>query len=256
MKKKANQQDSANPQTLSKWLPWLCLALASLVFWWTPLTDSETTLHWDAIDYHLGAQSYFADEVKSGHLPVWTDYQYSGFPFLADPQVGAWYPLNWPFFLIGVSEKTLVAELWIHTLLAAIGAFLLAQLWLKDRWAAVVVAICYALSGFFAGHASHIGMFQAAAWLPLILWSLHRAIERDSWRDAALTGLCGGAMFLAGHFQTALYVFFAMVLYAVAFRRWVPAAKALGIAAICTVALTAVQWLPGLTLVRESIRSQ
>jgi hypothetical protein len=23
-------------------------------------------------------------------------------PLLADPQVGAWYPLNWPFFLAGI----------------------------------------------------------------------------------------------------------------------------------------------------------
>lgn len=257
MKTTSNQQDSRAGKTLPAWVPLAGLAILILIFWWPPLMSDESTLHWDAIDYHLGAQGYFAEELKAGRLPVWTDYQYSGFPFLADPQVGAWYPLNWPFFLVGVSEKTLVAELFLHALLAAFGAYLLARLWLTDVWAAAGVGLFYALSGFFAGHASHIGIFQAAAWLPLILWSLHRAIVGGSrWlRDSLLTGIFAAAMFLAGHFQTALYVFFAMALYSVVLRRWVPAGKVLAVAAVATVLLTAVQWVPGLTLVRESIRA-
>jgi hypothetical protein len=84
-------------------------------------------------------------------------------PFLADPQVGAWYPLNWPFFLLGITPKAMEWEMALHCLIAAIGAFLLARDLLGSRWAASFCAVFYALSGFFAGHSSHTGIFQAAS---------------------------------------------------------------------------------------------
>ena len=109
------------PLTLSLTLHAL-LALAVLLFYWVPLTDANTTLQWDAIDYHLSVQKYFGDEVHAGRLPLWTEYTFSGFPFLGDPQVGAWYPLNWPFFLFGVTPGALKWELAVHCLLACLGA--------------------------------------------------------------------------------------------------------------------------------------
>ena len=43
----------------------------------------------------------------AGKIPLWTPYVFSGMPFLADPQVGAWYPLNWPFFMIGITPSAI-----------------------------------------------------------------------------------------------------------------------------------------------------
>jgi len=241
------------------WVPFAVLGLAVLIFYWSPLTDLQTSPHWDAIDVHYSLQHYFASEIKSGSLPVWADYAFSGFPFLADPQPGQWYPLNWPFFLMGVSPKDIQLEIALHCLLAAIGAFLLARRWFT-RDIAILVGILYAFSGFFAGHASHVGIFQTAAWLPWILLGLHILIETAAVRAIAATGLAAGVMFLAGHFQTALYVLLAAVLYAIALLTlrqgtWQRAAVALGSIAAGVLTVGAISWMPGMVLVRESIRS-
>jgi hypothetical protein len=254
------QDGRAAPLWTRPWFPFAVLALAVLIFYWSPLTDPQTTPHWDAIDVHYSLQRYFADEIKTGSLPVWAEYTFSGFPFLADPQPGQWYPLNWPFFLMGITPKVIQLEIALHCLLAAIGAFLLARRWLASRDIALLVGFLYAFSGFFAGHASHVGMFQSAAWLPWILLGLHVAMERGAIRAIAATGLAAGVMFLAGHFQTALYSVLAAALYAVALLTlgrgtWKRALAALASIAGGVVAVGAISWLPGSVLVRESVRS-
>ena len=65
----------------------------------------------------------------------------------------------------------------------------------------------YGLSGYFAAHSQHVGMFQTAAWLPDAGAAAGCAGERLSWPRLALAGLLGAALALPGHFQVALYAF-------------------------------------------------
>jgi len=157
---------------------WAAFALATVVFYFTPLFDAQTSIQWDAVDVHYSAQKYFADTVREGHLPQWTPYVFSGFPFLADPQTGAWYPLHWPFFLMGITPKAIEWELALHAFLALCGTYLLARKLGGDHMAALVAAVFYAGSGFFAGHSSHVGMFETAAMLPWLLWSARGLFRR------------------------------------------------------------------------------
>ncbi|MCC7500150.1 MAG: YfhO family protein [Bryobacterales bacterium] len=234
-------------------------ALAALFFYWIPLTDPATTPQWDTIDYHYSVQKYFSDVASEGRLPLWSDRAFSGYPFLADPQTGAWYPLNWPFFALGITPKSLMTEIALHALLALIGAWLLAGRWLHNGFAAGITAVCYAFSGYFAGHATHLGMFQSAAWLPLLLYGLHRSIEDGRLRTMALTGAGAACMFLAGHFQTALYLFAALALYgavlALLLQRWRAAFVSLAVISGLTVLLSAVQLIPTAELVMNSTRA-
>lgn len=233
-------------------------AFGTLLFYSTPLFDSAASIQWDAVDVHYSSQKYFADSIGAGHLPYWTPYVYSGMPFLADPQTGAWYPLNWPFFLAGVTPKAIEWETALHCLLAAAGAFLLARDLLGGRWAAVLTGVFYALSGFFAAHSSHTGIFQTAALFPWLLWTALRAAQSARWLPAA--AVAGGLIVLAGHFQTALYAICAtVVLIAVnaGMRRAQLGLPALAVAATLggALLLPAVMTLPGSELTAESVRS-
>src|SRR5215475_5705292 len=123
------------------------------------------TVQYDGVDVHYASQRYLSDELHAGRLPFWTPYLFSGFPFLADLQVGAWYPLNWPFFAAAVSPSSISLELLLHTLIASVGTFVLGVRLFGRRSGAVAAAVFYGLSGYFAAHSQHVGMFQAAAWL-------------------------------------------------------------------------------------------
>jgi hypothetical protein len=259
-KAKKTKPEPPPPREIPKWL-WPALIVAAvIVFYWIPITSSEASIQWDAVDVHYSSQKYFADRVRAGEMPFWTPYIFSGFPFLADPQVGAWYPLNWPFFLIGVTPRGIQFELLLHALLACFGAFLFLRRYVSNRTAAMVGALAYGLSGFFAEHSSHVGMFCTAAGLPWLLLCFDRSLENAPLRNTLLTGLVGGAMTLAGHFQVALYSFAALGLFAIAklIERPKSAARLLSIlagSAAISLLLSTIQTLPGLELAAQSIRS-
>src|SRR5580704_1305383 len=205
--------------------PMILLAV-TLVCYWTPMTSGGTSIYGDAADQDQVFQSYLSQEIHAGRIPFWSPYPWSGYPFMADPQVGAWYPLNWPFFLIGVTPRVLVVEHWLHALLACFGAYFLAFRLVRHRPSAVLTGLCYGLSGFFVGHSSHTPMLQCAAWMPWLLLLLHKGVASHALRNTLLGGIAAGMMILAGHFQTILYSFLALGLFAVALalaqpRRWI-----------------------------------
>ncbi len=87
---------------------WAGFALLTILYYSIPLFGPQISIHWDLADVSYPVQKYFADAVRAGGLPHWTGYLFSGMPFLSDPSVGAWYPLHWPFFLIGITPRSLV----------------------------------------------------------------------------------------------------------------------------------------------------
>jgi len=103
-------------------------------------------------------------------------------------------------------------------------------------------------------------MLQCAAWTPWLLLLFDRALESHALRNTVLGGLAAGMMILAGHFQTILYSFLALALFAAARvierpRSW---ARTFGYALAMPVIgtfLSAIATGPGLELVVHSVRA-
>jgi hypothetical protein len=196
--------------------------------------------------------------LRAGKLAFWTPYIFSGMPFAADPQLGAWYPLNWPFFLLGITPRAIEWQLALHALIAAVGAYLLARDLIGSRSASVLAALLFAFSGLFTETSSHPGPFQATAWLPALLWTGRRAAREVRWLPAL--AIVSGALVLTGHFQTALYSFFALAIFlaadfALARGSWKRTLGALACAGVAAAVLPAVMVLPGMELSAQSIRA-
>jgi hypothetical protein len=239
----------------------VAIVVSSLAFYAIPLFSGNVAIHWDAITYYYPYQKLFADSLHNGKLPFWTSSIFSGFPVLADLQMGAWYPLNWPFFLAGIRYGSLFGELWLHALAAALGAYLLCHHLIESRRASLLAALMYGFSGYFAAHSEHIGLFQAVAYLPILLWSFLRAIEKPCASRLAAACLLGGCLCLTGHFQSVLYVISAMWLTALWRTTEEPAKwmKLAGVALLVTVLspmLAAVQLLPSFQLLRHAYRAE
>ncbi|MGA9626045.1 MAG: hypothetical protein WBQ65_16350, partial [Bryobacteraceae bacterium] len=209
MKKRKKRREAPTPAAApSRDMPWVApalIALCAILFYWTPMTSPSASIQWDAADMHYPLQKYFSDRLLSGKLPFWTPYLFSGYPLLANPEVGAWYPPHWPFFLAGIAPRSIQFELALNAFLACLGAYFLILRQVASRAAAVLGALAYGLSGFFAGHSSHVGLFSAAAGFPWLLLAYRRAADSAAFRYTALGGLAGGAMILAGYTQTAVY---------------------------------------------------
>jgi len=236
------------------------IAACVVFFYWAPMTSSSASIQGDTANVHYPMQRYFSDRLSPRQLPFWTPYVLSGYPLLANPEVGAWYPPNWPFLLAGVTPRSIQLELALNAFLACLGAYLLISKHVENRMAAILGAFAYGLSGFFAGHASHVSLFAAAAMFPWLLVAYRRAIDIAPIRYTAFGGLVGATLILAGSGQAAVCSFVGLGLYAFADwwrerQGWLRNVAIIGFMLAGALACAAIQLLPAQELAGYSSRA-
>lgn len=76
-------------------------AIVLFVFWPILWPAPGTLVFGDDIhrSYHFFRQ-LFGDAIARGEFPWWNPYLFSGEPFIANPSLAFWYPVNWLFALI------------------------------------------------------------------------------------------------------------------------------------------------------------
>ena len=235
----------------------------AIFLFWPALFDDAGALQWDAREVHLTNLIFSSSSWRDGFLPLWTPYIFSGFPQIADLQVAVFYPANLAIGLLAVfSQKIIFWQLAFHYALAGFGMFFLARYLTQNILAGIFAGIAYMLSGFMIGHASHLGMQNSAAWLPIVFFLAIRALNEHSWRWAIFAGTATGIMILAGHFQMAVFAVFALGLYFL--FRLAPnmfsalGAKHIGLWAVIggmAFLISAVQLLPTFELTKQSQRA-
>lgn len=238
-------------------LLWALFALVPVAFYSIPLFSRNATIHWDLADVTYPAQKFLSDSLRSWKLPHWTPYLDSGIPFLADPRTGAWYPLHWPFFAIGITPRIMVWELALHMFIAMSGAYLLARFLFNRRGPAILGAMFYSGGGFFAAHSTWLGQFEAGALLPWLLWAALQALESGQLRWTAIASLTGGLIVLAGNSSAALESLVALICVVAACvvtatQAWKRALLAIASVTVIALMLGAVQMLPAIQLHSQS----
>jgi hypothetical protein len=237
-------------------LVWPAFTLATVLFYSILLFSPQATIHWDLADVTYPVQRYVAETLRSGTLPHWTPFLFSGTPLLADPQAGVWYPPHWPFFLIGITPRAVAWEIALHGFIALAGAYLLIQRLLGQPLPAALGAMIYAWGGVFATRSSQLAQFEAAALFPWLLWAALVALEAASRRYIALPGFFGGLIVLTGDFDSAAYCCFGFVCFVLCLRRaWKRTAVVTLAAAAITVLLGAIAILPWLELSNVATRA-
>jgi hypothetical protein len=256
----------------------LLLACLCLLFFWriiTPnLANRGSFPEGDFADQFYAFGVYEAQRLFSGQLPLWNPYTFSGHPFLADVQSAVFYPPSLITLLLslpwGFSLFALELEAIFHFFLGGLFTYLLAKRLLHDRRAALISSLVFAFGGYLTSYPSQqLAILETDVWLPLILLLLDIGLERLRDRPSGqgfllpitFAGLAFGLALLAGHPQSAMYVFYVSAIY-FAFRactrgvRWQPAVLAFGLFALLGLGLAAAQLLPGLEYMRLSARAQ
>jgi hypothetical protein len=170
---------------------YLFLILLPPVFFWRETLGWMTLGDKDAIFWFFPAYKFVAEQLRSGSLPLWNPYQYSGAPLFAEWQAGTLDPINW-IYLIETTSRTLTLSLEISFAIALLATFSYARSIGFSRRASVVSAIIYALSGFAVGRTLYPGFLRIIALAPLVLYFVEKLYQRGRWRDAA-----GGALIIA-----------------------------------------------------------
>ncbi len=245
------------------WLPFALLLGAALLLYW-PIFAGQT-LFWGlpTLQFYPWREFAFA-ELRAGRLPVWNPYVGGGAPLLANYQTALFYPPNWLMLLLpGPLAMSLGALL--HILWAGVGMWLLTGALGYSAFGRGVSALSYALSGYLIARLGSFPTHNAAAWLPWVLWLVHRVATHQRPRDLGGLGLAVGLLLLVGHAQTAWYGLLGAGAYALGLTVWgrltAPwrrRAKGLlltGVGVALGVGIAAVQLLPTAEYLRHSDRA-
>src|SRR6059058_558683 len=162
-----------------------------------------------------------AQMIRSGYLPLWDPYIFSGMPLLATAQVGILYPLNWSYLFF--SPATATNLMVVSTYMAAgLGAYLYARRIGASVTGAAITSLAWQFSGAAIGQISHINIVQTSAILPWVLWSLQGYAAKGTFRRGTILSVIVAVQFFAGHQQTffnsLLLLFAYIVVMAVANR--------------------------------------
>ena len=188
---------------LRRFLPLLFIVCSTLVLF-RHLTFSDLILaRGDTYNYFYPYWDARNAAFRAGELPLWTTDLFMGTPLLANPQLGAYYPLNWltaPFR----APQAIKISILLHSVLAGLGVFYLYREAVEKRvMPALLAALVYSFSGYLGAHVEQINQYQGLAWLPILFALYHRTMTRGRpWRDGLLFALAWALQIFCGHTQT------------------------------------------------------
>ncbi|MBK9706177.1 MAG: hypothetical protein IPO77_03985 [Acidobacteria bacterium] len=180
-----------NPESRRTKYLTLFLAMLPVLFFWRHTLGWGTLGDQDAVFWFFPAYKFVAEQLRSGHLPLWSPFLYSGSPIYAQWQAGALDPINW-IYMIGTTARTLTLAQELSFSISLVSTFLYTRSLGFRRRAAVVSAVIYSLSGFQVGRTLYPGFIHIVALLPLVLFFTERLYRRGRRQD-----LIGGALVIA-----------------------------------------------------------
>jgi hypothetical protein len=184
----------------ARWPLWPTLglfALAWLALSW-PWLSGAVTIPWDAKAHFYPQLQFLAQSLHRGEAPFWAPFVFSGHPQVADPQSLIFSPLHLLVAALDSDPSFRAADAVVFAMLG-FGGLAIILLFQDGGWhplGAVVAALAFAFGGSAAWRIQHIGQVMSLSYLPIALWLLTRAVERESATAGLFAGVAAGLMVL------------------------------------------------------------
>ncbi len=249
--------DSTGSKTDAKYLG-ILLLLVGLVLWDLVILRSAF-LSGDHLVQHYPFAHFLQNEIRSFRFPWWTSLIHSGFPLLAEGQIGAFYlpnlaflyflPLRWAYNY-EVLFHYAIATLFFYSYLRSLGL---------SSFSTFFSTLIFLFGSTNAGFFYNITSQRVTVWFPLALILTDRIIVHRCWRSALGLGVVFALQIVAGYQQVAVYCIGFTVLYyflrARRTARWRSSLPLILLTLILGAAMSAVQWVPMLRLSLYSARA-
>jgi hypothetical protein len=239
----------------------LLIALPAIIFG-VPALLGHAVLPGDDLGQNFPLRVLAGREIRSGQLPLYDPYIWSGAPLLAGWNAAAAYPFTWLFAILpGTAAWTV--NLIVTWATAGLGMFAFLRALRLASLASFLGAFSFAFAGAMSAQVTHFGLIAGMSWVPLQLLSVLRlsqdrsAAARLGW--TAVLATATSLVILAGEPRAVDDGFVIVGIYAAwrvarLGRRAGPAAVSVAGGLVLGVCLGAVQWLPGLAAISTSQR--
>ncbi|MEK6408667.1 MAG: YfhO family protein [Acidobacteriota bacterium] len=216
----------------------------------------------DLTDTYVTRDYFVVSAYRDGELPLWNPFTMAGHPIYADGVTRTLSPflLFYKFFDVPLGysvariTELMLAAVFMYIFLVSMGA---------GGGGALMGSLVFEFSAHSMLHLTGLGWWGGLMWLPLIMLFADRSIQRKSYVQAMLAGVCLAAQFFCGYLPNQIYYVGAVILYYLffAFVRRSNGSRAIrrvvmmmGLTLAVGFALSATQWAPSLELLSYSNR--
>jgi hypothetical protein len=165
----------------------------------------------DLAPYFIAPRFFWVESIKHGSFPLWNPYQFSGQPFLANPQHGMLYPPNVLFFFFPF-DIAFNAIIMLHFFLGGLFTYLLVKDFKVNFTGALISGLTFILSGYLLSVHSLLTILLSSIWTPLIMLFFRRAINGQGFKNVILTAVLVTLSLLGGGIEIVYGNFFVLLI--------------------------------------------
>ncbi len=172
----------------------------------------------DVISQIIPWKMFTIDTLKSGEIPFWNPYSFSGTNHLANYQSAVLSPFNLLFFVFKFVDAWSILVL-LQPLLAGIFMLLFLRAINLQKIPAVLGAVSFMFCGFLTTWMDYATLGYAILFLPLALFSVEKFYSTQNFKYLFLLAFTFPLSFFSGHFQISVY-FLMFVFFYLLFKLW------------------------------------
>ncbi|MFH1541451.1 MAG: hypothetical protein ABID79_06380 [Elusimicrobiota bacterium] len=221
---------------------WIFILLAIVIFQYSEIIFHKKIFYIRDLIYIFHPwKTAVTESLMNGRMPLWNPYSYCGMPLLANFQTAVFYPFSIFFYIFGfiVGLKLYIIG---HTFLAALFLFLYLRSKKIKTIASIAGGVIFSFGGYFITKIEFLSLFGTGIWLPLIILLFSGNIF--------ICALAIAISLFAGYLPTIFFIMIFLFVEALVENKL----KKLVLVIFTTIIISAIQILPGVELILNSVR--
>jgi hypothetical protein len=246
------------------------LAMLGLGFALVPLLRGEFFFYWDNAQQHYPQTVFLHDALRAGYIPHWWPEVGSGTPTVGEGLSSHFHPFRLLLTWLFSPPVSFMLEVGLYLAIAGVSMFFFLRQFRLHAAACVLGGLCMMLNSFSVVFIRNMVLHRAASLLPAAMFCAERFVQRGSYGWLVGGGIVFGLQLLSGHPTFAVITVVATSAYLaarlwqrslhsngsrmVALQRVIVGSLHWGSAVVLGTMLAAIQFLPQLLHVEESMR--
>ncbi|MEM6599801.1 MAG: hypothetical protein AAF649_00290 [Verrucomicrobiota bacterium] len=220
----------------------------------------------DQLTYDLPLQQLIYQSYRSGEVPWWNPYGFSGRPLLADAHINGTDPVRLIAYHLFPFVPAYNLTKIFHGILTGLGMFLLLRSFKIGFIMALLVGLTYQISGCFTSFFGHPWIQATTLWFPYIwiLWNRMEQAWTNNKLNHSIASIAGAAIlcslvFYSGNLQSHTYIVVFALLWLVSrlgipYKQWLIFMVGIGASGFLGALVALPILVPCLELYAHSIR--
>lgn len=186
---------------------------AILLFQWRIILMRSLFIGGDNLVQFYPWFKVYSESIRHFMLPFWTRYMQSGFPLMAEGQVGGFYLFNMLFFSGLPFNIAYSYSVVFHFIVGGVSIYFLSRKLGACELGGAVAALVFCFGSAYAGCFYNIISLRTLCWTPLVFLLFELFFEKQRPYYIMIAGVVYGMQLLAGFVQFAVYCWIFYLVY-------------------------------------------